>query len=36
MMALGLFVIAKRFWKDPNFPGWTAFPLSADCRRLFL
>jgi hypothetical protein len=21
MMALGLFIIARRFWKDPNFPG---------------
>jgi hypothetical membrane protein len=27
MMALGLFVISRRFWKDPNFPGWTAFSI---------
>lgn len=27
MMALGLFVISKRFWKDPNFPGWTVFSI---------
>jgi hypothetical protein len=27
MMALGLFVISRRFWKDPNFSGWTAFSI---------
>jgi hypothetical membrane protein len=27
MMALGLFVISRRFWKDPNFPGWAAFSI---------
>lgn len=27
MMALGLFVISRRFWKDPNFRGWTAFSI---------
>lgn len=27
MMALGLFIISRRFWKDPNFPGWTAFSI---------
>ena len=27
MMALGLSVISRRFWKDPNFPGWTAFSI---------
>jgi hypothetical membrane protein len=25
MMALGLFVISRRFWNDPNFSGWAAF-----------
>jgi hypothetical membrane protein len=27
MMALGLFVISRRFWKNPNFPGWAAFSI---------
>lgn len=27
MMALGLFVVSRRFWKDPNFPGWMAFSI---------
>jgi hypothetical membrane protein len=27
MMALGLFVIARRFWNNSNFPGWTAFSI---------
>jgi hypothetical protein len=29
MMALGLFVASRRFWKDPNFPGWTAFSIAS-------
>src|SRR5580692_98752 len=27
MIALGLFIISRRFWKDPHFPGWTAFSI---------
>lgn len=27
MMALGLFIISRRFWNDPNFSGWTAFSI---------
>ena len=27
MMALGLLIISRRFWKDPNFSGWTAFSI---------
>jgi hypothetical protein len=27
MMALGLFVISRRFWNDPNFPGWATFSI---------
>ena len=35
-MCLGLFVIARRFWKNPNFHGWVAFSVACGLLPMVL
>lgn len=33
-MALGLFIIARRFWRDPNFRGWATYSVISGLLTL--